>query len=105
MLKSQICQSEINILYLRDIGNIIENETIHLLILEELDGTYSIYHLPLNYNINISDSYHRLAYEYDHLTPENQIRYQNLYRNLKKNKNGTYYEDRKKYTKNQNKLF
>ena len=38
MLKFPICQDEINILYLRDIEHLLENESIHLLVVEQLDS-------------------------------------------------------------------
>ena len=97
MLKNPIVQTEINILYLREVANPLPDEQIGLLIEEELDTTYSIYQLPLCYNGNLSDFYNRLAYNYDTLTPEHQLRYQNFYRHMKRNANGTYYEDIKKY--------
>ena len=99
MLKFPICQDEINILYLRDIEHLLENESIHLLVVEQLDSTYSIFPLYQYCDRNISDSYHRLAYNYDHLTIEHQLQYQNSYRHMKKNGNGTYYEAIKKYIK------
>ena len=97
MLRNPIDQTEINILYLREVATPLPDEQIGLLIEEELDATYSIHQLPLCYNENLSDSYHRLAYNYDTLTPEHQLRYQNFYRHMKKNANGTYYEDVKIY--------
>lgn len=97
MIQIPIHDSDINILFLRDVQQLLLGENVELLVVEEVDSTYSISKIPPFYQGYINDLYNRLAYHYDSLSSEYQIQYQNQYKHMKRNANGTYYADVKTY--------
>lgn len=97
MIKTMVNLPELNILYVRDLIVPIPNQRIDLYIQEELDSTYNIYQLPYNYFGYHSDFHNRFAYSFDHISLDNQKKYQEKCRHMIQNKNGSYYEDSKKY--------
>ncbi len=99
MLRLPIDLSEINILFVKDIGRQIINENIELYIENKGNDTYSIYQLPISYKGYWTDLTDNLAYNYDNLTEENQKLYQYQFRHLIKGPDGFYNEESKKYKK------
>lgn len=97
MIQIPIEKSDINILFLRDVHQVLIEENIELLVVEEVDSTYSISMIPPVYQGYFNDLYNRLAYDYDSLSSEYQLQYQNQYKHMKRNENGTYYADVKTY--------
>ncbi len=102
MLKSMINSLELNILYVRDLTSPLEHQKIDFYIQEGIDGTYEIYELPSYYWGYHSDFHNRFAYNFDNLSLEDQKLYQESYRHMLKNENGSYYENSKNYIKKKN---
>lgn len=99
MLKLPIDLSEINILFLKDIGRQLINEDIELYIESKGNDTYSIYQLPICYKGYMTDLSNNLAYNYDNLTKENQILYQKQFKHMVQRTDGFYDAGNKKYIK------
>ncbi len=99
MLRLPIDLSEINILFVKDIGRQLINEDIELYIENKGNDKYSIYQLPISYKGYWTDLTDNLAYNYDNLTEENQKLYQYQFRHLIRGTEGFYNEDSKKYKK------
>ena len=90
-------KDKINILYLKDVKNMLENEYIRYFIYNN-ENKLEVEFLPIFYNGYLTNLYNYLAYDYDELNDNFKEEYKYIYKSIIKKDN--YYEyDIKKYIK------
>lgn len=84
-------KENINILYLKHVGNYLDGENLKYLAIEKDEEHFIIRELPHTFNGYISSLYEYLCYDYDELSLRNKNRYKNYYKCIKKADNKNIY--------------
>lgn len=94
-------KDKINLLFYKDIGTFLKGEELKYIVCPIENGIV-ITHLPHTINERISSIKDYFAYDYDELCPLNQDLYEEEYKPVIRNPNGSYDYDTKKYNLKRN---
>lgn len=97
----QEIKDEINVLFLKDVGNLLMKEEINYLIIDK-ENSVDVKLLPIVHTDYLGVLYDYLAYDYDKLSPLYQDKFKFHFKHLKKDKDGIYHYETKTYTKKNN---
>lgn len=98
-------KENINILFLKNVGNYLDGENFKYLAVFIDDENYILKDLPIAFKGHMSALSEYLCYDYDELSDLNKRRYQNQYKALKKVNDNIYSVQTKTYVKLNNPSF
>lgn len=97
-----ILKEQINVLFLRDTINLLDNESLKYIVIENNDDFF-IKEVPIVLHDSLKTLYNNFAYDYDELSLENKKKYKLEYKKYVKNGDNTYKLETKEYKKNNHK--